>query len=150
MRVATGRGVAGAAATGEGAAARVVADLDPHVCEAAAFEERVYRERLAGARRTVDGEYVTEADDLRRGDVEFAKRWCRNVVCTVGAVQVAPGDYVVADGSAVVFVKAGDIERVLDAAEVIADRERQMVADLKSGLRPTEVMGKTYETMLKR
>ncbi len=68
----------------------------------------------------------------------------------VGDVQVSPGDYVVADGSAVVFVKAGDIDRVLDAAEVIADRERQMVADLKNGLPPTQVMGKDYETMLKR
>lgn len=73
-----------------------------------------------------------------------------NVPIVIGDVEVSPGDYVVADGSAVVFVKAGDIERVLDAAEVIADRERQMVADLKSGLAPTQVMGKTYETMLKR
>jgi regulator of RNase E activity RraA len=73
-----------------------------------------------------------------------------NVPIVIGDVQVSPGDYVVADGSAVVFVKAGDIDRVLDAAEVIADRERQMVADLKSGLAPTQVMGKTYETMLKR
>jgi len=73
-----------------------------------------------------------------------------NVPITVGDVQVSPGDYVVADGSAVVFVAAADIERVLDAAEAIAERERQMVADLKRGLRPTEVMGKNYETMLKR
>jgi regulator of RNase E activity RraA len=73
-----------------------------------------------------------------------------NVPIVVGDVQVAPGDYVVADGSAVVFVTAGDIERVLDAAEVIVDRERQMVADLKKGLPATEVMGKNYETMLKR
>ena len=73
-----------------------------------------------------------------------------NVPITVGDVQVSPGDYVVADGSAVVFVKAADIDRVLDAAEVIADRERQMVADLKNGLPPTQVMGKNYETMLKR
>jgi len=50
----------------------------------------------------------------------------------------------------VVFVKAEDIDRVLDVAEVIADRERQMVADLKSGLPPTQVMGKNYETMLKK
>jgi 4-hydroxy-4-methyl-2-oxoglutarate aldolase len=73
-----------------------------------------------------------------------------NVPIVVGDVPVSPGDYVVADGSAVVFVKAGDIERVLDAAEVIADRERQMVADLKNGLPATQVMGQTYETMLKR
>ena len=73
-----------------------------------------------------------------------------NVPIVVGDVQVSPGDYVVADGSAVVFVKAGDIDRVLDAAEVIADRERQMVKDLQSGLAPSLVMGKNYETMLKK
>jgi regulator of RNase E activity RraA len=73
-----------------------------------------------------------------------------NVPIAVGEVQVSPGDYVVADGSAVVFVAARDIERVLDAAEAIADRERQMVADLKKGLPATEVMGKNYETMLRK
>jgi hypothetical protein len=49
----------------------------------------------------------------------------------------------------VVFVRTADIERVLDAAEVIADRERQMVADLKNGVPATQVMGKNYETLLK-
>lgn len=73
-----------------------------------------------------------------------------NVPITVGDVQVSPGDFVVADGSAVVFVTAGDIERVLDAAEIVADRERQMVVDLRDGLPPSQVMGKNYETMLKR
>jgi len=73
-----------------------------------------------------------------------------NVPIVMGDVQVSPGDYVVADGSAVVFVKAADIERVLDAAEVVADRERQMVAGLREGLPPSQVMGKVYETMLKR
>jgi regulator of RNase E activity RraA len=73
-----------------------------------------------------------------------------NVPIVVGDVPVSPGDYVIADGSAVVFVKAADIERVLDAAEAIADRERQMVVDLKNGLPPTQVMGKNYETMLKK
>src|SRR5687767_552915 len=73
-----------------------------------------------------------------------------NVPITVGDVAVSPGDYVVADGSAVVFVAAPDIERVLDAAEAIADRERQMVADLKNGLPPSQVMGKQYETLLKK
>jgi len=73
-----------------------------------------------------------------------------NVPITIGDVQVSPGDYVVADGSAVVFVTAGDIARVLDAAEAISDREKQMVADLKEGLPPSQVMGKNYETMLKR
>ena len=73
-----------------------------------------------------------------------------NVPIMVGDVQVSPGDYVVADGSAVVFVAAADIERVLDAAEIVADRERQIVAGLREGLPPSQVMGKHYETMLKR
>jgi len=73
-----------------------------------------------------------------------------NVPIVIGDVHVSPGDYVVADGSAVVFVAAADIERVLDAAEIVADRERQMVAGLREGLPASQVMGKSYETMLKK
>ena len=73
-----------------------------------------------------------------------------NVTIRVGDVPVAPGDYVVADGSGVVFVPAGEIERVLGAAEAIAARERAMVASLRAGMPITEVMGKSYETLLKR
>ena len=40
--------------------------------------------------------------------------------------------------------------RVLDAAEAVAARERAMVAALREGLPVTQVMGKSYETMLKR
>ena len=72
-----------------------------------------------------------------------------NVPIVIGDVHVSPGDYVVADGSAVVFVAAADIERVLDAADIVADRERQMVAGLREGLPASQVMGKSYETMLK-
>jgi regulator of RNase E activity RraA len=72
-----------------------------------------------------------------------------NVTITVGDIQVAPGDYVVADGSAVVFVAAAEIERVLDAAEAIAARERAMVAALREGMPISQVMGKSYETLLK-
>lgn len=72
-----------------------------------------------------------------------------NVPITVGDVVVSPGDYVVADGSAVVFVPAADIERVLEAAEAIAARERAMVAALRDGAPISQVMGKSYETMLK-
>ncbi len=72
-----------------------------------------------------------------------------NVPITVGDIAVAPGDYVVADGSAVVFVRASDLVRVLDAAEAIAAKERAMVAALREGTPITEVMGRNYETMLK-
>jgi regulator of RNase E activity RraA len=72
-----------------------------------------------------------------------------NVPISIGDVPVSPGDYVVADGSAVVFVAAADIERVLEAAEAIAARERAMVAALREGTPISEVMGRTYETMLR-
>jgi len=73
-----------------------------------------------------------------------------NVPITVGDVLVSPGDYVVADGSAVVFVPAAEIERVLAAAEAIAERERAMVAALREGVPISQVMGKSYETLLKK
>ena len=73
-----------------------------------------------------------------------------NVSITVSDVTVAPGDFVVADGTGVVFVAAREIEAVLDAAEAVAARERAMVASLREGLAVTQVMGKSYETMLKR
>ena len=73
-----------------------------------------------------------------------------NVPITVGDVTVSPGDYVVADGSAVVFVAQGDIERVLDTAEAIATRENEMADRLRSGTPIGEVMGVRYETMLSR
>ncbi len=72
-----------------------------------------------------------------------------NVPIAAGDITVNPGDYVVADGSAVVFVAAADIERVLEAAEAIAAKERAMVAALREGLPIGQVMGRNYETMLK-
>jgi 4-hydroxy-4-methyl-2-oxoglutarate aldolase len=73
-----------------------------------------------------------------------------NVPIRVGDVPVSPGDYVVADGSAVVFVAAHEIDRVLDAAEAIAARERAMVVALREGTPISQVMGTSYETMLRK
>jgi len=73
-----------------------------------------------------------------------------NVPVVVGDVAVSPGDYVVADGTGVVFVCAADIEKVLDAADAVVARERAMVAALREGTPVTQVMGINYETMLKR
>ena len=72
-----------------------------------------------------------------------------NVPISVGDVTVSPGDYVVADGSAVAFVPAAEIGRVLDVAEAIVAKERAMVAALRQGIPISQVMGKSYETMLK-
>jgi len=68
----------------------------------------------------------------------------------VGEVTVAPGDYVVADGSAVVFVPQAEILRVLETAESIVAREEAMAENLRKGMPISQVMGINYETMLKK
>ncbi|HWK35442.1 RraA family protein [Sphingomonas sp.] len=80
----------------------------------------------------------------RRRIVE--KEW--NVPVTLCAVAVAPGDYVIADGSGVVFVPQDRIDRILATAERIAERERRMAADVRAGRPVSQVMGTDYETML--
>jgi len=71
------------------------------------------------------------------------------VPVTVGNVVVRPGDYVLADRSAVILVAASDIERVLEAAETIAAKEAAMAKAILAGARIGEVMGGNYEHMLK-
>lgn len=67
-----------------------------------------------------------------------------------GEVTVHPGDYVIADASAVVFIAKAEIERVLDAAETIWQRESLMAQALREGTPIGTVMGTNYEHMLKR
>jgi 4-hydroxy-4-methyl-2-oxoglutarate aldolase len=73
-----------------------------------------------------------------------------DVPVTIGDVAVSPGDYAVADGSAVVFVRAADIARLLEAAEAIVRREAAMGEALRAGKPITQVMGADYEHMLKK
>jgi regulator of RNase E activity RraA len=73
-----------------------------------------------------------------------------NVPVRIGDVQVSAGDYVIADASAAVFIRAMDISAVLDAAEYIAGREAAMAAALQQGNPITEVMGANYEHLLKK
>jgi 4-hydroxy-4-methyl-2-oxoglutarate aldolase len=72
-----------------------------------------------------------------------------NVPVRIGDVVVAPGDYVIADRSAVIFIAAADIERVLVAAERIAAKEAAMAKDIVAGTPIGTVMGAVYEHMLK-
>ena len=71
-----------------------------------------------------------------------------NVPVRIGNVTVAPGDYVLADGSGVVFVAAAGAERVIAAAENIAAREAAMAKALLAGEPAGTVMGAAYENML--
>lgn len=67
----------------------------------------------------------------------------------VGSAEVAPGDYVLADQSAVIFIAERDIERVLETAETIVAREAAMAKAIAAGTPIGQVMGGSYEHMLK-
>lgn len=71
------------------------------------------------------------------------------VPVTIGDVTVNPGDYVLADRSAVILIAAADIDRVLDAAEAIVAREAAMAKAILAGTPIGQVMGGAYEHMLK-
>ena len=71
-----------------------------------------------------------------------------NVPVQIGDVAVTADDYVVADRSAVIFIAARDIERVLDAAEQVAAKEAAMARAILAGTPIGQVMGGSYEHML--
>lgn len=72
-----------------------------------------------------------------------------NVPVQIGNVTVEEGDYVVADRSAVIFIAARDITRVLETAEAIVRKESVMAKAILGGTPIGEVMGGNYEHMLK-
>jgi regulator of RNase E activity RraA len=76
------------------------------------------------------------------------KSW--NEPITVDGVTVAPGDLVVADGSGVVFVAAGQAEAVVGVAETIARREAAMAEAVRAGQPLAEVMNRSYEQLAKK
>ena len=67
----------------------------------------------------------------------------------IGSVVVTPGDYVLADQSAVIFIAANQIDAVLTAAEAIAAKEAAMASAIAAGTPISSVMGGNYENMLK-
>jgi 4-hydroxy-4-methyl-2-oxoglutarate aldolase len=73
-----------------------------------------------------------------------------NEPITVGEIEVYPGDYVVADGSGIVFIPQREIALVLETAEAIVAREEAMAQALRDGTPISKVMGSNYETMLKK
>ena len=68
----------------------------------------------------------------------------------VGDITVTPGDYVIADASAVVFVAQSEIASVLEAAEGIMQREDALAQAIRSGAPISQVMAGNYENMLKK
>jgi len=67
---------------------------------------------------------------------------------TIGGVVVNPDDWVVGDRSGVVVIPALAVDELINVATKIAQREQLMMADLRSGVKVTEVLGRQYETML--
>ncbi|MDE2604623.1 MAG: RraA family protein [Burkholderiales bacterium] len=67
-----------------------------------------------------------------------------------GTVTVHPGDYVLADRSAVIFIAAAAVERVLETAEAIVAKEAAMAKAILAGTPIADVMGGNYEHMLEQ
>ena len=72
-----------------------------------------------------------------------------NVPISFEGIMVNPCDYVIADSSAVIFIAAADIGRVLDTAEAIVAKEEAMANALRAGESIGAVMGANYEHMLR-
>lgn len=68
----------------------------------------------------------------------------------VGDVAVKAGDYVIADGSGVVFVAEKMAVAVIAIAEKIVGKEKLMTTDVLAGKPVSRVMGTNYEKMLEK
>jgi 4-hydroxy-4-methyl-2-oxoglutarate aldolase len=67
----------------------------------------------------------------------------------IGHVRVCPDDLVIADWSGVVFVAQARADEVVQVAEEIAAREAEMAEAVRAGRSVVEVMGASYERMLR-
>jgi regulator of RNase E activity RraA len=73
-----------------------------------------------------------------------------NAPVTIGSVAVEPGDWVLADGSGVVFLAAPHAVRILEEAEGLVRREAALIAQIDQGVPVSQVMAGTYEHMLRK
>jgi 4-hydroxy-4-methyl-2-oxoglutarate aldolase len=73
-----------------------------------------------------------------------------NCPITVGSVVVHPGDWVIADGSGVVFIAHENVEAVLNQAEQLVAREAILLKDIDAGVPVSQVMSRTYENMTRK
>ena len=73
-----------------------------------------------------------------------------NVAVRIGDATVEPGDFIVADGSAVIVIRSEHVERVLAAGEAIIAREALMIAEIAKGSALSVVLGGNYEHMLEK
>ena len=66
----------------------------------------------------------------------------------VADLPVSNGDFVIADGSGVVFLPADRAEEIVSVAEGLMAREAAMADAVRAGRSVVEVMGASYESML--
>jgi 4-hydroxy-4-methyl-2-oxoglutarate aldolase len=67
----------------------------------------------------------------------------------IGGIPVHPGDVVVADGTGVVVVPQDRLDEVAARAADLARREAAMLAALRRGVPPAQVLGGDYDRMLR-
>ncbi|MGD9711379.1 MAG: RraA family protein [Thermomicrobiales bacterium] len=72
-----------------------------------------------------------------------------NCPVTIAGIAIYPGDWLVADGSGVVFIPAERLDEITGIAEHILARETLMACDIDAGVPIGNVMGASYEDMLK-
>ncbi len=73
-----------------------------------------------------------------------------NVPVKVGDITVTPGDFIIADRSAVIVIPRAHIEPVLQVAESIVAKENAMAKLILAGEPISKVLGGNYEHMLDR
>jgi len=68
----------------------------------------------------------------------------------VGSITVRPGDWVIADGSGVVFLGQDNVDAILGQAEQLSAREALLQKDIEAGIPVSKVMSRTYEHMTQK
>lgn len=110
---------------------------------------------IDGACRDVDECVEIEFPVYARGAVTATARGrimeeATNVMVQFGGAQVRPGDIVVGDKSGVVIIPQEKLDEVIVKAEELELKEKNMIAEIRSGKNIIEVDNKySYENMLK-
>lgn len=110
---------------------------------------------IDGAARDIDDCIEIDFPVYARGTVVATARGrvmeeSTNSLIQFGGVQVRPGDVVMGDHSGVVIVPWEELDAVLAKAEMLFQKEENMIADIRSGMSMLDVDLKyNYEKMLK-
>jgi regulator of RNase E activity RraA len=110
---------------------------------------------IDGASRDIDDCMEINFPVYARGTVVATARGraveeSTNEPINFAGVEVKPGDVVMGDHSGVVIVPWEHLDKVLEKAEALCDKEDHMIHDLRSGMSMVEVDLKyNYEKMLK-